>query len=406
MEFEIWGTDNDGNPVEIKTLAALKDYGKTLKPEYFSDPEENKQFLLWFFGKVEKLRDKLDAVEMLFARTDIDAEEFLKDMRVIDAFDNLVLDEDTYLPEEPTVYVKAAKALVTSLPEAVRETAAARIALNAMALAILPNALPNGLRNAMLAPWRQQEEGFRVICVDTKQSVHFEWKALDPRKPLVMTVIKNTTPLPVELELKSDVGSSSVWIPGGGSVTALYVGQYMTCITGGLCVSGDHAACRQGEKIVKYCISSGKCTDMAERSPEELRGIALHTNGKLHCLEGDTAKVWDGNEQKVITGCLGVYALDSVWVVHKKDGSTDSNLKRMRQKDVIAVVQSEEDLILVTRSGAVHSVYKKTYDLREAMTQMVRRYDLLLENEVERLVYRGNEIIRTREGKVICRPLT
>lgn len=95
--------------------------------------------------------------------------------------------------------------------------------------------------------------------------------------------------------------------------------------------------------------------------------------------------------------------MDCVWVVHREDGSTDSNLRELRQKDVIAIAQDEADILLLTRKGRVHSLSGSTYTPGDCWNCMMKRFRELPEEAMERLVYQGHEILRTKDGSMVCR---
>lgn len=406
--FKVWANDD-----EITDLQSLKREKDKLDEALFSDPEKNKQLMAWFFKKTRELKIETRAKTVIDALFQGDfssfseVEQFFEESKVYPCFRTLEVAPDVdYLEGEdgPEEYLKSAKALTQSLPENKKIAAAARIAVNAMMLATIPKELPPKLRSAMLKPF--QSHGGLGDPVDVRDmELPFGWDHLNPGKKPCLRILRNPAVYPVKLTLKNGQRVlGHIWVPAHSSLAVLQVGQYVTGVKGGLCVNGDYAACLEGEQIKKHRISRGYDTCQSLAEPQSLRDYALDDRGRAHLLEGQNARVWDDQVRKSFSGIIGIYAMDCVWVVHREDGSTDSNLRELRQKDVIAIAQDEEDILLLTRKGQVHSL-SGSIDTPEGFWQcMMKRFRELPEEAAERLVYQGHEILRTKDGSMVCRP--
>ena len=308
----------------------------------------------------------------------------------------------------PEDYLSAAATMTYFLPEEMRANAAARICLTSMVLGEYPDNLAQPFRKAMLTCWEQQCAGQTnspIKSLTSKTQVQFGWENLNPVKSPRLTVIKNESVIPLELELKTPWGLKRVWVPAGNRITALYVGQVMTSIKGGLYVNSNFCACLQGNVIQKYNLSQNRFTQEILSYPDGLWDLALCADGHLHLLEGYTVRVWDEGHELLVTGVIGVYAHKKMWIIHTKDGNTFSNFERMIRKDVVAVAQNEQDILLLTRNGHVFSFANPKYSFtqEEFYNCMLERFSNLSNDTAERLQYHGKEIIRTKWGEMICR---
>jgi len=414
-DIQIWAmTDFDGSSSQttITTLPMLKHLGECIKEDYFSNAEKNQELLIWFFNQGTKLRGNQGkkVVNQLFSTPFLSfaaVDQFFEKAKIYEYFELLELDDDDlYLEGEktPKDYLIAAEKLTHSLPEESRASAAARIAMNCMVLAIFPDALSSRLRQALLAPWKRND--IRNTEASDGTTVRFSWQTLNDNAIPKLRVIKNPKMYPIELKLETQShGAHSIWIPANSHLSAVYVGQYMTSIKGSLCINGDFAACKQGDQIAKYRISRDKYIQHSLPDPDGVQDFALHSNGRLHILEGDAAQIWDNLVQHTLPQIIGIYSLGDIWVAHKLDGSTYSNINRLNFKNIIAVTQNDEDILLLTRDLQVHSLSNRKYTVEDIWNCMISRFQNLPDDAAERITYQGREIIRTKEGNLLCRPL-
>lgn len=407
--FKVWANDD-----EITDLQSLKREKDKLDEALFSDPEKNKQLMEWFFKKTRVLKNETQAKSVIDPLFQGDfsgfsgVEDFFKKSKINECFKNLeVAPNVDYLEGEdgPEDYLESAKALTQSLPEDKKIAAAARIAVNAMMLATIPKELPSKFRSAMLKPFKsdggQEDQG-----VVSDMVLPFGWDHLNPDKKPCLRVLRNLAVYPVKLTLKNGQRVlGHIWVPAHSSLAVTQVGQYVTGVKGSLCVNGDYAACLEGEHIKKHRISRGYDTCQSLAEPQDIRDYALDDRGRAHLLEGQNARVWDDEVRKSFSGIIGVYAMDCFWVVHREDGSTDSNLRELRQMDVIAIAQDEADILLLTRKGQVHSLSGSTYTPRGFWSCMMKRFLETPEEATERLEYQGHEILRIKDGSMVCRPV-
>lgn len=408
--MDIWSKDKKGKPTQIINHRMMKEYADGLKNEWFSNPDQNKELLKWFFqnGPGNLRRNGEYYVEDLF-QTDFRSMDEVQNFvqQVYSYFEHLLIGDGAGLylspPHRPQDYLSAAERMTSILPEENRNKAAARIAITSMVLSRYPDNLPSRIRQAMLSCWRQQADNVKSVTTETE--VQFGWENLNPSKSPRLVVISNPTTDPVALKLKTPWGPKSIWVPAGSKITAVYVGQVMTSIKGGLCLNPDFSACLQDGCIVKYRLSRNKVFREPLSDPDGLWDLALCPDGRIHRLEGYTAKIWDGQELWKLSDVIGIYAWGEMWLVHTKDGNTVSNYDRMVQEDVIAVAQDEQDTLLLTRSGQVHSLFGRSATLETFFHCMFDRFSNLDDDIAERIVYQGEEIVRTKAGEMLCRNL-
>lgn len=391
---------------DITTQAALKAHAKSLNLNLFSDLEENKKLLQWFFSRSKnpQYRQTYPRIVDDFFKESFDSlekiQEFFEKRKLFAYFD--ILEEApgiNYLEKHPKDYLSAANKLdeISSKPE--RFTIAAHVALNSMMLAILPQDLPKDMLSAMLKPWKPADT---VEFISSENIYYFSWANLPCDKLPKLYIIRNEKEYPTELKLKTDsFGDFGIMLPASGWLAAIFVGNKMTCIKGALCVNEHFAACLQDGKVMKYCFDERRSIPQMLLCSEDIYDLALTGNGGVHMLSGNTAIVQGRSEP--IQNSIGVYSKDDVYVVFKQDGSTASNIRRLRLKGVIAAAQAEKDILLMTQDGKIHSLSQENYTAEDFWKCMTDRFCNLSENAVEHLSHSGVEILRTRSGEMLCR---
>lgn len=414
-EFVIWAKNpkDPHSETMIHTQLMLKHYAQGIRETLLCDLEKNRRLLIRFFEMgttMKKIPSKVvdDLFETKFANMG-QVNAYFTQSKLNEYFDNLEGEDtyDLYLSgaHGPEDYLVTAQAMTQALKDDVRYQATAVIALNCMMLAIYPENLPLNLRKALLAPWKTQEDSGGSDPSDAPMELQIGWDNLQPNKEPVLCVIRNSGVTPREIKIKESKfhKAFSLWVPVGGQLAAVRVGQKITCIRGLICANEDYAACVHDGEILRYRLSDGSVLRKQLDDPDGISDLALDPGGRFHLLEGTTARVWDNMAQYSFDNIISLCASDNVWVIFRNDGQTYSNIKRMIRKDVIAVAQNGEDILLLDRSGHIHSLSQKNYTSRDFWNCMMERFLNLPENAVERLVYADRELLRTHKGELVCR---
>lgn len=400
----IWARTDPDNPctrTEITTQQMLKTFAAGIDTELISDLRRNREMLIEFFkwGNNQQINYQT-AIDALFnSRFDNihEVEKFFEENRLNEYFDNLG-ENPRYLPgkRRSMDFLSSSRAITTALREEKKYQATALIALNCMVLAIYPENLPDNLRRALLAPWR--EPGVFDLS-DDPMELQISWEKLDPNKEPALHVIGSNGIVPRKITVKSKFHEDvNIRIPVGGQLAAIRVGQNVTCIRGSICVNGSYAACVQSGEIIRYRLRDGNIQRKKLNDPESTYDLALDSSGRYLLLEGTTATIWDCMEQFTIDGVISLCTCRDVWVILYKNGQTFSNFDPLCLKDVIAVAQDEGDILLMARDGKIHSLYQKEYTQKDFWNCMMSRFLNLPENVVERLNYADRKLLRTYKG--------
>lgn len=413
-KYEIWAKDprNPNSEIKIRTQLQMKHYAQGIQESLLRDLGENRQMLTRFF-EMDTTASKIsrrvvdDLFEKKFENMD-QVVEYFTGSKLDKYFDTLegANPDDPYLPygHRPKDYLTAAQDLTRALKDDVRYQAIAVIALNCMMLAVYPEDLPLNMRRALLAPWGTQEGSAISDFSNASMELRIGWDNLQPDKKPVLYVIGNSgvTPREIKIEESEFHEPFSLWVPVGGQLAAVRVGQKITCIRGSICANNNYVACVHNGEILRYNLSNGTVLRQQLNNPDGISDLALEPGGKFHLLEGATASIQDNMTRYSFDNIISICASDNVWVIFRSDGQTFSNIKRMIRKDVIAVAQNGEDILLLDWNGHIHSLSGEKYTSQDFWNCMMERFLNLPDNVVERLIYADREIQRNYKGELTC----
>lgn len=400
MNFKVWARSAETGDFEICTCLMLKEKGNMLREGYFSDPEQNRQLIDWFFERSGYLNKKSRREGLLDTLFSPDAESEEREIwleELCNIFDNFELtDTGTYLGYRKSgEFVEAAEALCRELPKDAREEAKLRAAVNLMMISRLPEELPGSLRRAILATWKREDEGAEQLRED--RLFLFDWRDL-PQKPLTAKVLSNVSDRALELKFRSQDGKYdySVTLPKGGRLTACFAGRVVCALKGAIRANAGRSAMLSNEGL-RLGLPGGAAKLYEEMKPVDFE---IHPGGRLHQLSNEELKVIGGDgREKYVEKVVSVCALGTIWAALKADGSTSSNCAELVTEGVCALIRNEKTIFALYRDGRVLSLDEKEYTADEVIDSMMAPFTGCTGEMAEEVTHRGKRLAVSRDGQ-------